>query len=349
MQLLTSLPNDDLRAIPQRIRQIELDGYDGVISLENRHDPFIPLALGALNTETLLLKTGVAIAFPRSPMVVANTAWDLQALSQGRFELGLGPQVRGHNERRFSVPWSAPAPRMREYVQAIRAIWQCWTDGEPLAFEGDHYTFTLMTPNFTPEPLDGPPPPISLGAVGPAMLRLAGEVADGVQLHGFCTREYLQDRVLPELSVGCRRSDRSLDDLEVSCGAFLCTGPDDAAVAAAMDAARVRIGFYGSTRAYWPLFEVHHLEELGRELNHLSKTGGWDRMADLVDDDTVRLFAAVGTHDQLAGVLAERFGGLIDTIAVAPLPGIDLRLPPDLIQDIRAIATSTTTTDRRPT
>ena len=350
MKLLTSLPNDDLRAIPQRIQAIEADGYDGVISLENRHDPFIPLALGAPSTNSLALRTGVAIAFPRSPMVVANTAWDLQALSQGRFELGLGPQVRGHNERRFSVPWSAPAPRMREYVQALRAIWRCWADGEPLAFEGDHYTFTLMTPNFTPEPLDGPPPPISLGAVGPAMLRLAGEVADGVQLHGFCTRAYLEDQVLPELSAGCARVDRPLQDLEVSCGAFVCTGADEAEVAAAIDAARVRVGFYGSTRAYWPVFEQHGLDGLGRELNHLSKAGGWDRMTSLVDDEVVRLFAAVGTHDQLAGVLADRFGGLIDTIAIAPLPGIDARLPPDLIQDIQAIATpASTTRTRRPT
>ncbi len=339
MQLLTSLPNDDLRAVPDRLRAIEAAGYDGVISLENRHDPFLPLALGSLSTRTLRLRTGVAIAFPRSPMVVANTAWDLQALSQGRFELGLGPQVRGHNERRFSVPWSAPAPRLREYVQALRAIWRCWADGEPLAFEGDHYTFTLMTPNFTPEPLPHEPPPISVGAVGPAMLRMAGEVADGVQLHGFCTRAYLEDQVLPQLAAGRARSGRSADQLEISCGTFVCTGPDEASVAEAMEAARVRIGFYGSTRAYWPVFEQHGLEDLGHRLNHLSKTDGWDRMAELVSDDVVRLFATVGRHEEIPGVLEARFGGLIHTIAVAPLPGIDDGLPPDLIQDIRAIAT----------
>ncbi len=341
MRLLASLPNDDLRAVPERIRAIEDAGYDGVISLENRHDPFLPLAIGAMSTERLWLRTGVAIAFPRSPMVVANTAWDLQALSQGRFDLGLGPQVRGHNERRFSVPWSAPVPRLREYVQALRAIWRCWAEGEPLAFEGDHYTFTLMTPNFTPEPLDVPAPTISLGAVGPGMLRLAGELADGVQLHGFCTRDYLEHRVLPELAVGCERTGRSLTETDISCGAFICTGADDGEVDRAIDAARVRIGFYGSTRAYWPLFEQHGLEDLGLELNHLSKTGGWDRMADLIDDDAARLFAAVGRHDELAAVLTTRFGGLIDTIAVAPLPGIDPHLPVDLIEDIQAIPTQT--------
>lgn len=338
MRILTSLPNDDLRVVPELIRRIEAEGYDGIISLENRHDPFLPLALAAVNSERLLLKTGVAIAFPRSPMVVANTAWDLQALSGGRFELGLGPQVRGHNERRFSVPWSPPAPRLREYVQALRAIWRCWAEGEPLRFEGEHYRFTLMTPNFTPEPLDCPLPSISLGAVGPAMLRVAGEVADGVQLHGFCTRDYLEDQVLPELETGLARGGRSRDGFEISCGAFLCTGADEAEVAAMIDAARVRVGFYGSTRAYWPVFEQHGLLELGEELNHLSKTDGWDQMAGRVSDDVVRLFAVVGTHDELADVIRRRFGGLVDTIALAPLPGVDLRVPPDLISEIQAAA-----------
>ncbi|MEM7091678.1 MAG: TIGR03617 family F420-dependent LLM class oxidoreductase [Actinomycetota bacterium] len=337
MQIIASLPNDDLRAVPERIRRIERDGYDGVISLENRHDPFIPLALGAVNTERLTLKTGVAIAFPRSPMVTANTAWDLQALSGGRFELGLGPQVRGHNERRFSVPWSAPAPRMREYVQALRAIWACWADGEPLDFQGEHYTFTLMTPNFTPEPLDGPPPRISLGAVGPAMLKLAGEIADGVQLHGFCTRDYLEAQVLPELEVGFARTGRSRDAFEISCGAFVCTGADDAEVARMIDAVRVRVGFYGSTRAYWPVFQQHGLEELGEELNHLSKNDGWDQMASKVSDEVVRLFAVVGTHDELPDIVRQRFGGLVDTIALAPLPGVDIDLPPEVIEALQAI------------
>jgi len=338
MRLLTSLPNDDLRAIPERIRRIEQDGYDGVISLENRHDPFIPLTLAAVNTERLLLKTGVAIAFPRSPMVVANTAWDLQALSGGRFELGLGPQVRGHNERRFSVPWSAPVPRMREYVQALRAIWRCWAEGEPLDFEGEHYTFTLMTPNFTPEPLACDPPRISLGAVGPGMLKLAGEVADGVQLHGFCTRDYLEAQVLPRLETGMARTGRSRNDVEVSCGAFLCTGVDEAEVAQAMEAVRVRIGFYGSTRAYWPVFEQHDLQDLGEELNRLSKIGAWNEMTSRVSDDVVRLFAVVGTHDEIADVIADRFGGLVDTIALAPLPAIELQLPPEVVARIRAVA-----------
>jgi len=337
MQLLTSLPNNDLRAVADRARQIEAAGYNGVISLENRHDPFLPLGLAATSTDTLLLKTGVAIAFPRSPMVVANTAWDLQALSGGRFELGLGPQIRAHNERRFSVPWSAPAPRMREYVHALRAIWRCWADGESLAFEGEHYTFTLMTPNFTPEPLDVPLPAISLGAVGPNMLRLAGEVADGVQLHGFCTRDYLEEQVLPEIDAGFARTGRTRDGFEIGCGAFVATGVSDGEVAEMMDAVRIRIGFYGSTRAYWPVFEQHGLEELGLELNHLSKTNGWDQMADRVSDDVVRLFALVGTHDELAGVFRTRFGGLVDTVAISPVPGIDVYLPPHLIRDIQAI------------
>ena len=179
MQIHTTLVQSDLRQVPAEIQRIEAAGYDGVMTQENRHDPFLPLSVAAVNSERLLLATGVAIAFPRSPMITANIAWDLQVASRGRFVLGIGPQVKGHNERRFSVPWSAPAPRMREYIQALRAIWHSWKTGERLAYEGEHYQFTLMTPNFTPEAMDYPAPPVTMAAVGPAMLRVAGEVADG--------------------------------------------------------------------------------------------------------------------------------------------------------------------------
>jgi len=337
MRLFASLDNDDLRSVADQARIAEERGFDGIISHENQRDPFIPLALAVPTTTSLRLRTGVAIAFPRSPMVVANVAWDLQAVSNGRFELGLGPQIRPHNERRFSTPWSAPAPRLREYIQALQAIFRCWSDGEPLDFQGEHYTFTLMTPNFVPPPLDSPPPPISLAAVGPAMLRLAGEVADGVQLHGFCTRDYLTEQVTPLLAAGRERSGRGEEELEVSCGVFMCTGNDDESVATAMDAARIRIGFYGSTRAYWPVFEQHGLEDLGQKLLDLSKAGRWDEMAACVDDDIVRLFAVVGTHDELANVVTERFGGLVDTLALAQLPGVDIDLPPDVVASIRQI------------
>ncbi|MDH3681365.1 MAG: TIGR03617 family F420-dependent LLM class oxidoreductase [Acidimicrobiia bacterium] len=335
MKIHTTLPQADLRDVPDAIRRIEADGYDGVVALENRHDPFLPLAVAAVNSSSLELATGVAIAFPRSPMVMANIGWDLQTASGGRFELGLGSQVRGHNERRFSVPWSAPAPRLEEYVLAIRAIWRTWSDGVPLEFEGEHYRFTLMTPNFTPEPLDGPPPRITMAAVGPGMLRAAGRVADGVRLHAFCTREYLEASVLPELDKGLAQSGRSRDAFTVTGGGFVCTGADDEAVAAAVDWVRSRIGFYGSTRAYWPVLEQHDLLDLGEQLNHLSKNDGWDRMASLIDDDTVRLFAAVGRHDEIADAIEERFGGISDGVGASASPEIPADLPPDVIAQIQ--------------
>ncbi len=339
MRILTSISQRDLGVVPEQARRIEEQGYDGVVSYENRHDPFLALALAAVNTERIGLRTGVAISFPRSPMVVANTAWDLQAASGGRFELGLGSQVRGHNERRFSVPWSAPAPRMKEYVQSLRAIWRTWTDGEPLNFEGDHYRFTLMTPNFTPEPIGVAPPPVSIAAVGPAMLRVAGEVCDGVQLHGFCTREYIEAQVMPEIETGFARGGRSRAEFRISGGGFVCTGPDERAVSEMVEFVRYRIGFYGSTRAYWPVLEQHGLEELGQQLNHLSKNDGWDQMAELISDDVVRLFAAVGTYDEIADAIRERFGGgLVDAISLSASPDIAIDAPPDLLQDLRAIA-----------
>ncbi len=333
MKVFTTFPQADLRQIPDAVRAIEADGYDGIVALENRHEPFMPLAVAAVNSERLQLATGVAIAFPRSPMVVANTGWDLQKASNGRFELGLGSQVKGHNERRFSVPWSAPAPRMQEYVQAVRAIWTSWQTGEPLNFEGDHYRFTLMTPNFTPEPLETPLPAITIAAVGPATLR----VCDGVRLHAFCTREYIEAAVMPQLATGLQQAGRSRSDFSISGGGFVCTGPDDASVAEQVEWVRYRIGFYGSTRAYWPVLEQHDLLDIGQQLNHLSKNNGWDQMAALVSDDVVRLFAAVGRHDEIAAAIEDRFGGISDAVGASASPEIPADLPPDVIQDIQRI------------
>jgi probable F420-dependent oxidoreductase len=337
VKVFTTFPQADLRQIPDAVRAIEADGYDGIVALENRHEPFMPLAVAAVNSERLQLATGVAIAFPRSPMVVANTGWDLQKASNGRFELGLGSQVKGHNERRFSVPWSAPAPRMQEYVQAVRAIWTSWQTGEPLNFEGDHYRFTLMTPNFTPEPLETPLPAITIAAVGPATLRVAGRVCDGVRLHAFCTREYIEAAVMPQLATGLQQAGRSRSDFSISGGGFVCTGPDDASVAEQVEWVRYRIGFYGSTRAYWPVLEQHDLLDIGQQLNHLSKNNGWDQMAALVSDDVVRLFAAVGRHDEIAAAIEDRFGGISDAVGASASPEIPGDLPPDVIQDIQRI------------
>ena len=341
MRVETSLSNADLREVPAEAARLEAAGYDTINTQENRHDPFLPLAVAAVNTTRVGLATSVAIAFPRSPMLAASVGWDLQKASGGRFELGLGSQVKGHNERRFGVPWSAPAPRLQEYVEAVRAVWDCWSGRGPLDYQGQHYRLSLMTPNFTPEPLDDgvEPPTIALAAVGPAMLRVAGRVADAVRLHGFCTREYIEAAVLPQLETGLAQRGRDRSSLRIIGGGFVCTGADDEAVARAMDWVRYRIGFYGSTRAYWPVLAQHDLLELGEQLNHLSKNDGWDRMASLVSDDVVHLFAAVGRWDQLVGAIGERFGGISDAVGLgAGGAGAEPpEIPPDLIQEIRAI------------
>ncbi|HEV8437514.1 MAG TPA: TIGR03617 family F420-dependent LLM class oxidoreductase [Methylomirabilota bacterium] len=337
MRVLTSLPQDDLNLVPAAASAAEAAGYDGLVTSENKNDPFLSLGVAAVNTAHLSLGTGIAIAFSRSPMPVANASWDLQVTSRGRFTLGLGSQVRAHNENRFSVPWSAPAPRLREYVEALRAIWRCWEKGDKLAYRGQHYKFTLMTPNFTPRSTGQPMVPVTIAAVGPAMLRLAGEVCDGVRLHGFCTRRYIDEVVMRELAAGMARSGRSRERFEIAGGGFIATGPDEESVAKVLEWVRYRVAFYASTPAYWPVLDVHGLQELGRKLNVMSKAGQWDQMAGEVSDDVVRLFTAVGTHWELAREIERRFGGVADTITLSGGYGMRQDIPPELIQDIRRI------------
>jgi probable F420-dependent oxidoreductase len=337
MRVFTTLPQEDLRKVAAAAQAIEADGYDGVASMENKHDPFLALAVAATVTERIELHTSVAIAFARSPMAVANVGWDLAHATGGRFVVGLGSQVRAHNERRFSVPWTPPAPRMREYVQALRAIWRCWMTGERLNYEGRHYRFTLMTPGFTPERIDAPPPAVMIAAVGPAMLKMAAEECDGVKLHGFCTRHYLEQAIMPRLVEGLAKAGRKRENFEIAGGGFLATGLDDASVARAFEWVRERVAFYGSTPAYWPVFALHGLEDLGQKLHAMTRQGKWGEMAGEVPDDVVHLFAAVGRYDQIVKAIGERFGGLTDALNArtnAALPG---GLPTGLIQDIRRI------------
>ncbi len=339
MQITTTLIQNDLLRVASEAQRIESAGYDAVLTQENRHDPYLPLAVAATQTSRLNLGTGVAIAFPRSPMITANLAWDIQLASKGRFVLGIGPQVKGHNERRFSVPWSAPAPRMKEYVLALRAIWACWKNDEPLNFEGEHYRFTLMTPNFVPEASPYSPPPVTLGAVGPGMLRLAGEHYDGVRLHGFCTRKYFQNVVLPELETGFARGDRSRQEFLISAAGFIATGASDEELEKQIEFVRSRIAFYGSTRAYWPVFEQHDLLDLGEKLNHMSKTDQWDDMSREVSDDVVELFAAIGKHDVIADEIASQFGGNMDAVSDSASYDMPGTLTPAVIRDIQNIPT----------
>src|SRR6202022_384034 len=299
MRVFGTLPQDDLRQVRAMARAIEAEGYDGVVAMENKHDPFLALSVAGTATERIELHTGVAIAFARTPMAVANVGWDLAGAPGGRFVVGLGSQVRAHNERRFSVPWTPPAPRMREYVQVLRAIWHCWKTGERPGYEGQHYRFTLMTPNFAPEPIDAPPPAVMIAAVGPAMLKVAAEECDGVKLHGFCTRKYLTDEIMPRSATGLARAGRGRAQYEISGGGFLATGPDDEAVARRFEWVRQRVAFYGSTPAYYPVLAVHGLEDLGHKLNALARQGRGNEMAKGGPEDVAHLFAAVGRPDQI--------------------------------------------------
>jgi probable F420-dependent oxidoreductase len=301
-----------LTGVAGMAQMAEAAGYDGVWSAETSHDPFFPLLLGAEHTERIELGTAIAVAFARNPMTLASTAWDLQAFSEGRFILGLGSQIKPHITKRFSMEWSHPAPRMREMVLAIRAIWDCWNNGTKLDFHGDFYTHTLMTPFFNPGPNPHGDAKIFIAGVGPLMTKVAGEVCDGFLVHGFTTDAYLREVTVPALEEGMAISGRQRTDFEISLTAFVVSGNDEDEMAKAADAARSQLAFYGSTPAYRGVLEHHGWGDLQTELNALSKQGDWATMATLIDDDVLNTFAVVAEPDKVAAGLIERFGGVLD-------------------------------------
>jgi len=322
----TGIPTNDLAAAGAAARAMERLGYDGIVTPEIKNDPFLPLAAAAITTERVSLGTSVAIAFPRSPMITALMSWDIQRASNGRFILGLGSQVKGHNERRYSTAWVGPAqPRMREYVNAVKAIWNSWENGERLDFRGKYYTHTLMTPEFNPGPVSGGPPKIMISAVGAAMARLAGEICDGVRMHGFCTAKYVQDVIWPELRVGAERAGRDPKTLEVSGGGFIVTGATQAEVEKNLEAARTRVSFYGSTRTYHSVFEAHGWTEIGPRLHEMSLKGQWEQMPGAVPDDVLEQFVVAGTYDEIVQKIKDRFGGICTRVGFS----IPMRSPED--------------------
>ena len=335
MRVSIGLPVQDWTACGPAAARAEEDGADVVTSSELRHDPFTPLAFAALATERVALVPSVAIAFPRSPMIVAQLAWDLARQSRGRFVLGLGSQVRAHNERRFSVPWIAPAARLGEYVEALRAIFRCWEHGEKLNYQGKHYTFTLMTPEFSPGPQGLRLPPVAMAAVGPLMLKTAARLADSVRLHSFATRQYLEDVVRPLLAAELAAAGKSFETFEITGGGFVATGPDEAAVRAAAEKVRYRVAFYGSTPAYRGVFDVHGIGDLGMRLNAMSRDGKWTEMAAQVSDDVLDLFVARATYDGLPAAIEKRFGGLVDAVSVDFAPGTSAATRRDVIAAIQ--------------
>ncbi len=314
-------------------------GFDSFASPEIAHDPFFPLALAAGVTERIGLRTAIAVAFPRSPMVVANIAWDLQRESKGRFALGLGTQVKPHNERRFSVKWEKPKERLREYILSLRAIWRAWEKKEKLKFEGEHYQFTLMTPEFSPEPTGLPPVPVFAAAVRPAMLELTGEVCDGVRLHGFATRKYLEEVAMPAITKGLASRNKSRDSFEICGGGFIATGPDEETVKQMFEFIRYRVAFYGSTPSYLPVLEAHGWQDLGAELNRLSRKGDWQKMAATVPDEVVHTFSAVAPYSGLKQAIETRFGGISDCVELGFADNAAPGLVRELLTDIQSIKT----------
>lgn len=303
-----------LGAAGDRARVIEEFGYDGVISSEIDHDPFFPLLLAAETTERVDLMTGIAVAFARNPMLLASVGWDLHHHSGGRFVLGLGSQIKPHIEKRFSMPWSRPAARMEEMIEATKAIWACWNEGEKLDFRGEFYRHTLMTPMFDPGVNPHGAPPIWLAGVGPLMTKVAGRAADGFISHAFQTASYFRETSLPAIEAGLAESGRSRDDFTVVMPTFVVSGTTEEEFAARRRETRQRVAFYGSTPAYRPVLDHHGWGELQTELNTLSKRGEWEAMGELIDDDILDEFALVGEPHEVPGIIRERFGGVVDRL-----------------------------------
>ena len=327
---------DQLATIGARARTMEQEGYSGLMSAETSHDPFLPLALAAEHTERLDLMTAIAVGFARNPMVLAQVAWDLQAMSGGRFMLGLGSQIQAHITKRFSMPWSRPAARMEEMIAAIRAIWEAWQTGERLNFRGAFYRHTLMTPMFSPGPLDVPPPPILISAVGPLMTEVAGRAADGLVCHGFQTADYLRDVMLPKVHAGLAQSGRDRSDFQISMPVFVVSGFDEDDVAAQAARTREQIAFYGSTPAYRGVLEHHGWGDAQTELNRLSKQGMWKEMGDMIDDEMLDAFAVVAEPHDVPARIAERFGGSLDRLQLyAGVRGDTERWAP-ILEEIKA-------------
>ena len=328
----TELPSraGDLFANLERI------GYDTGFSFEAKHDPFLPLALASQTTSELRLGTAVAIGFARNPMVLANAGYDLQEMSGGRFVLGLGSQVRPHIQNRFSEQWSRPAARMRELVLAVRAIWDCWESGTKLAFDGDFYHHTLMTPAFDPGPNPHGPPPVFIGGFGPRMIEVAGEVADGLIVHPFNSRRSLEDLVLPALATGRGTATRAERAFEIVWVMMVVTWSTDEEHDVAIRSVKDQLAFYGSTPAYAPVLTLHGYGELHHDLNRMSKAGRWTEMAALIPDDFVDRIAIVGPRNEIASRISTRASGITDRVSLVNNRNPDPELFADIVAELHS-------------
>lgn len=337
MDVYTTAPLEDPRDARTVFPRLEEIGYDGAFSFEAKHDPFLPLATAAEHTSRLRLGTAIAIAFARNPMNLANLGYGLQALTGGRFLLGLGSQVRPHIEKRFSSVWSKPARRMRELILAVRAIWDAWEGTSTLDFRGEFYTHTLMIPAFDPGPNPFGPPKIFAAGFRPRMLEVAGEVADGFIAHPFNSRRSLLENQLPAVERGLEKAGRRRGDLEVLCATLVVTADDEEAFERSKAAARKQLAFYGSTPAYAPTLECHGWGDLHAELNRLSKQGRWDDMASLIDDDVLTTIAVVGERHEIAPALGARLEGIADGVSLTHNRMPDPRHWQDVVRALKDI------------
>jgi probable F420-dependent oxidoreductase len=346
MLVETSLHESSWQGVGASAAEAERLGFDGIAAAELSRDAFLTLTLAASTTSRIRLATSVVIAFPRSPMVVAYMSRNLQDLSGGRFVLGLGTQVKGHIERRFSMEWGAPGPRLREYVESLRAIWETWAAGTPLNYQGKFYSFTLMTPEFSPPAPEFGAIPVQIAAVNDFNIQLAGQLCDGLRTHAFATPSYAREVIWPNIEKGAQRSGRSLDSFEMTAGGFIATGESEEEIAAARENARYRIAFYGSTRTYLPVLEHHGWGALNEDLRTLIAQGRWSDLGTVIPDDVLDEFCVSGTYDDIADKAARAWGGIADSIGVE-MPQVPLEPGSErearflaMIDQMRAIPTS---------
>jgi probable F420-dependent oxidoreductase len=317
-------------------RDAELEGYDGWWAAETQIDALLGCTVAAERTERVELGTAIAVAFARNPMTVAMAANDVQALSKGRFFIGLGSQIKPHITHRYSMPWSKPAARMREFVLALRAIWDTWETGARLDFRGDFYTHTLMTPFFNPGPNPYGTPRVFVAAVGPLMTEAAGEVADGVLCHAFSTERYMREVTLPALGRGRAKAGKTIEGFEISGPGFIVARDSEEERAAGVQFVRQQIGFYGSTPAYRPVLALHGWGDLGDELNEMTKRGDWDKLAEMIDDEVLETFAIVGTPEEAIAELQRRYGDLATRITITLSDDVEADRRRALFDSLRA-------------
>lgn len=304
----------DLNEAAGLARAVEVYGFDGLWTAETAHNPFLPLTHAASATEHIMLGTAIAVAFPRSPMVVAQIAWDLAAQSNGRFILGLGTQIKAHIVHRFSTPWSAPVPRLREYIESLHAIWRSWQTGEPLRYQGEQYKFSLMTPFFSPGPSKHPDIPVYIAGVNEGLCRLAGELCQGFHVHSFHTPRYLREVIIPAVEAGAHKAGRSRADVSLNCAVFVVPGRDEQEIRNNAVLVRSQIAFYASTPSYAAVMDLHGWSDARAELTQMAREGRWSEMGDRISDDMLAEFAVIGAPEELARKVQERYTGLLDRI-----------------------------------